>query len=167
MADDVVGTVRGSLQRAFRAVPGAEERSLLDQGMVASHRFGEHIGEVMLEVDATSLPELFVEAGRALAELFTDHPASATGQVRRCAITARDRESLLVAWLNELIFLSETNHEIYGEFQVERCHDQELVADVRGTPAAALRTPVKAATFHELRILETAQGLRARLVLDV
>lgn len=167
MTDDVVGTAPASVARRVPPRRSAAERSLLDEGMVASHRFGEHVGEVILEVDATSLPELFVEAGRALAELLTEEPAPATGEVRRCAITAPDREALLIAWLNELIFLSETKHEIYGEFRVERWSDQELVVDVRGAPAATLRTPVKAATFHELRILETAEGFRARLVLDV
>ena len=37
--------------------------------MSASHRFGDHTGEVELTIEADTLPELFVEAGRALAEL--------------------------------------------------------------------------------------------------
>jgi hypothetical protein len=40
----------------------------------ARHSFGEHVGEVVLRIEAPTLRELFEEAGRALAELGAEVP---------------------------------------------------------------------------------------------
>jgi SHS2 domain-containing protein len=83
-------------------------------------------------------------------------------------VGARDREALLAAWVDELVFLSETRKRVWSEARVEHFTDTELVATVRGFEPAALRTQVKAATLHDLSIAETAAGhFEATLVLDV
>jgi len=40
--------------------------------MVSSHRFADHVGDVSVEIEASSLPELFIEAAR-LARLVGRH----------------------------------------------------------------------------------------------
>jgi SHS2 domain-containing protein len=135
---------------------------------VPSHSFVDHVGEVCLELRAPTLTELFAEAGRALAELLHDgRPNSAAGPFARLAVRARDREALLVAWMNELIYLSETGHAIYNHFLIERITDEEIVASARSLPVDRVRTAVKAATFHDLRLQQTSDGFTARVVLDV
>jgi SHS2 domain-containing protein len=132
------------------------------------HAFEEHVSEVRLRVEARSLGELFEEAGRALAALSADADREASpGAEERIELSARDRESLLVAWLNELIFCAETRKLVYDVLRVEHVGDKSLLATVRGRAPLAARTAVKAATMYDVRIEESPEGYTATVVLDV
>ncbi len=132
------------------------------------HAFEEHIGEVRLRLRAESLPALFEEAARALAELMCADRAQPDGDAVPVCIEARDRETLLAAWIDELVFLSETRKRVWTEVRIERLADTGLRATVQGFEPAALRTQVKAATLHDLHVGETsAGGYEATVVLDV
>ena len=138
-------------------------------GGPASHRFGEHTGEVRLEVSAPTCEELFAEAGRGLAELMLGEVprASAASETRPVEVHGRDRAALLVDWLNELIFLSETSKQVFTRFEVERITETEARARVAGVAAEALKTPVKAATLHGVSVSRGKGGWQASVVLDV
>lgn len=135
---------------------------------VMAHAFEEHVGEVRLRLLADSLTGLFEEAARALAELTCDAVAEPIGDPVPVRITAPDREALLVAWIDELVFLSETRKRVWAEVRIEHMTETELFATVRGFEPAALRTQVKAATLHGLRVGEARDGgYEATVVLDV
>lgn len=136
-----------------------------------THRFEPHRGEVRVLLRAPSLGELFEEAARALAEVMSG-AAVAPADVRRApprriSLTARDREALLVHWLNELIFLAETCGLIFDEVRVESVVDGALTAEVRGHPNESARTLVKAATFHGLTIREHDGEVSATVLFDI
>ena len=66
-------------------------------------------------------------------------------------------EDLLVEWLNELIFLSETRHRLYNHFQVELdASCCQLTATISGEPIDRARHvldhEVKAVTRHGLTV---------------
>lgn len=130
--------------------------------------FEEHTGEVLLRLSAPTLPELFAEAGRALAELMADDDRSmVTGEPEPIAVDGRDCGALLVAFINELVYRSETRRRVYTEFRVELANERELRATIRGFSPSHLRTPVKAATLHRLRVERDEHGYGAEVVLDV
>ncbi len=132
------------------------------------HALEEHVGEVRLRVEAPTLGEVFEESGRALAKLSAEVGPEASHRVEeRVELRARDPEALLVAWLNELIFRSETQKLVYDDLRVERVDDGSLVATVRGRQAAGTRTAVKAATMHDVRVEASPGGFAAVVVLDV
>ena len=137
--------------------------------MAADHRFEEHTGEVRLALTASSLEELFAEAGRALAELTLGAlPASTTpGPEQRISVRARDRAALLVEWLNELIFRSETSKQVFTRLRVEWVGANEMQAVVAGVSPETLRTQVKAATLHRLSLENRGGAWQASVVLDV
>jgi protein archease len=137
--------------------------------MAAEHRFEEHTGEVRLVLRASSLEELFVEAGRALAEMMLGElPGSTTpGTEQQLSVRARDRATLLVEWLNELIFLSETSKQVFTRFRVERVGKDDMQAAVAGVSPESLRTQVKAATLHGLSLENRGGAWQASVVLDV
>lgn len=122
-------------------------------------------------VGAPTLGALFEEAARALAEVMSAAPEAPgdapRGAPHQVSLNAPDREALLVDWLNELIFLAETNRQIFDEVHVESLGDNALTAEVRGRPDERARTLVKAATFHGLHIVESDGGVSATVLLDV
>jgi SHS2 domain-containing protein len=128
----------------------------------------EHPGEVRVRLRAASFGDLAAIAGATLAELQLRRPPPAAGYNRREITTpGRDREALLVNWLNELIYLAETERWVGTEFTPTREADTELVMRARGVTVETAPSHVKAATFHGLRILPTSSGVAADLVLDV
>jgi len=134
---------------------------------MAPHSFEEHTGEVRVRLSAPSFEGLLEEAGQALAELLADEAPGELQEVERVELRDVDRAALLVHWMDELIFLSETRKRLYSWFRVAAASEREVVAEVRGWPAARVRTAVKAATFHGLKVEEGPGGFSAEVVLDV
>jgi SHS2 domain-containing protein len=127
-----------------------------------------HPAEVRLRVRAPAFGALAAEAGRALGKLLlATTPRSDAGSWRPIEIHAPDAEALLVDWLNELIYLAETERWIPVEFRVRATSDTTLVVDARGVTVEEAPTRVKAATFHGLHIGHTPGGLQAEIIFDV
>jgi SHS2 domain-containing protein len=132
------------------------------------HAFVAHTGEIELEIQAPSYSELLVEAGRGLAELMLGGPGSSDQEVHETAIVrAPDREGLLVAWLDELIFRSEIRGAIFTRFDLSLVGDLEVRAEIYGIAEPVLKTAVKAATYHRLQVLNQNGSWQARVILDV
>jgi protein archease len=136
--------------------------------MTASHRFVDHTSEIGLRVQAASFGELLAEAARGLASLMLrEVPATAEGEARDFEVSAHDRESLLVDWLNEILYVAETGLWIPLEVEVLEASDTRIQARARGVTVEVSPSMVKAATFHGLEVVETADGLSAEVILDV
>jgi len=128
----------------------------------------EHPGEVRLRLRAGTLGDLAKVAAQALAELeLGQAPGPALGPWREVVVSGRDREAVLVHWLNELIYLAETERWVGVEFAVSRATETELQMRVRGVTVDEAPARVKAATFHGLRIAAVTDGVEADVVLDV
>jgi SHS2 domain-containing protein len=139
------------------------------------HEFVEHTSETEMHLVAPSLPALFIEAAHGLSEVIARHRrARPTGDPRLLELKAHDRESLLVDWLNELLYWSEIERAVPAEFEILRIEpdpdnpsELALQARARFAPMDGMPGKVKAATLHDLRIEELPGGLRANVVLDV
>jgi SHS2 domain-containing protein len=132
------------------------------------HEFLEHTGEVKLRVRGGSLTDVFAEAGRALGKLqLRGRKQISVEAWWDIQIEARDRNALLVDWLNELIYRAEAELAVAVDFDVMQVSETSLAARVGAVPVEESPGLVKAATFHELRIEPVADGLEAVVVLDV
>jgi SHS2 domain-containing protein len=128
----------------------------------------EHPGEVRVRLRAASFGEVAAVAGAALAELqLRRQPPEASDTWREVTTRGRDREALLVNWLNELIYLADTERWVGTEFSPIRDTETELVMRARGVTVETAPSQVKAATFHGLCITNTRSGVVADMVLDV
>jgi SHS2 domain-containing protein len=133
----------------------------------ARHSFVEHTSEVELRLEAPSLAALFVQAGKALAELMLGEATGSEAVTDRVIVTAPDRAALLAAWIDELIFRAEIRKAVFTRFDVARVDEQEIAAEIGGVAEPVLKTAVKAATFHDLRVAEENGRWVATVVLDV
>lgn len=133
----------------------------------SSHDFLEHTGEVHLRIRGANLAEVFAEGARALGQLCAPNGGPGSGTWHQIEVSAPDRAALLVAWLNELIFLAERQHCAPREFFLDDISRTHLRARVRGAPLDVGPSLVKAATMHGLRLEEVGDLLEAEVVLDV
>jgi len=79
---------------------------------------------------------------------------------------ATDAESLLVAFLSELVFAVEQEHLIFIEFHVQ-VEGIKLKVEMSGVPILSLTKAIKAVTYHNLQIQPTARGYEVEIVFDV
>jgi SHS2 domain-containing protein len=133
-----------------------------------SHDVADHTSEVRIRLRAPTLAGLLAEAGRALAEIqIRGGPVPPAGTWRAVAVAAPDSAGLLVDWLNELIYLAETDRWIPTEFDLSTAGPGTLRGRARGVTLDRAPALVKAATMHGLRLTETPGGLAADVILDV
>ena len=132
---------------------------------VRTYRWVEHTAELELEVEAAGEAEVFADAAAALGELLDDG-SGGPAERREIVLRSAERATLLADWLEELVFLAETE-----DFVPERIAMLELTSD--GLSAAVEgrkgRPPhlVKAVTYHGLEFRAEEGRVRARAVLDV
>jgi SHS2 domain-containing protein len=125
----------------------------------------EHTGELELQVRAASLGAVFEEASMALAELLGE-PGDDPAVRRPVCVQGPDLPALLAIWLEELVWLAESESLIAE--RVEGVAVRDGVA--RGTVVARSGRPralVKAVTYHDLTCERAGDGWRATVVLDV
>ena len=132
------------------------------------HRWADHTAEIQLQVGAESLGDLATEAGRALGLLLLRGRAGEpSGPSRELEVASADREALLVDWLNEILFVAETELWVPVEFEIREASPTRLRATARGVEVEEPPSNVKAATFHGLRVEERDDGLHAEVIFDV
>ncbi len=131
------------------------------------------IADCALALEGDTLDDLFATAARALAELMVDPATLPSDAARTITLEAPALDLLLHDWLAELIFLKDRDAAIFPCADVRITGDGPfgLRAAVRGgtiDPArTALRADAKAVTFHQLGVERTAEGWRARVVIDI
>ncbi len=115
--------------------------------------------------------EAFEEQAKGMFSLMADLRQVKLGESFDLEASGPDRESLLVAWLNELLFLYDTRHVLIRKFEITEMGEKRLKATVRGEridPARhILKTEVKAVTWHMLEAAVTVDGFRTRVVYDI
>ncbi len=129
----------------------------------------DHTADLAIEVWGEDFASLLAHAAEAVFAL-EGLPAPDVGGervVHEVSVHAPDRETLLVDWLNEVLFLSETLGEMYTTFGVRLTGDSALTATVEGYKGRPTKRRIKAATFYELRVACEPGRCVARIVFDV
>lgn len=126
----------------------------------------DHTADWAFRVTAPTLPELFTNAAAAIFALegAIDTQSTFTREVQ---VEGMDRETLLVNWLNELLFLQETRRETYQKFELTQFSDTALRATIHGAPSSPTMKFIKAVTFHDLELVQTETGWKTTIVVDV
>ena len=130
-----------------------------------SYRWVEHTAELGLELEAHTDRGIFEDALTAYSELAGGVPPGERER-REIALNASDRGDLLTQWLEELVFLADSDGFVADRILELDLRDAALSATVEGASGSP-RPLVKAVTYHDLRFEEHADGWRAYVVLDV
>jgi SHS2 domain-containing protein len=133
----------------------------------------DHTADLGLRVHASDLADLFRTAAEGLFDVILANRGDVKAeQAETIRLRADSTTELLVDWLNELIFRSETEHRFYGRFDVTLDPDgRGLVAVIHGEPIDldrhVLDHEVKAATHHRMSLARDADGWVAEVILDI
>ena len=127
----------------------------------------EHTADRAFRVQGRNFAELLENAARAMGVLNRLGPGGEPSATREIVLEGIDRETLLVNWLNEILYLEQTHGEIYDRFQILEASNNYLHARLNGRQSVGNAPPIKAATFHDLAIRQTREGFEATIVFDV
>lgn len=131
----------------------------------------EHTADLGLRVQAPDLDTLFAEAACALfSAVVEDLGTVEPRQKLEVNLSGDDRSYLLFDWLNELLYRFDTEHWLFGRFEVH-IEENELKGTAWGEPLDrnrhALAHEVKAITYHGLRVEQTSKGWLAEVIVDI
>ncbi|HLB63712.1 MAG TPA: archease [Anaerolineales bacterium] len=127
----------------------------------------EHTADWALRAQGASLEELLENAARGMLSLIGAKPGEGEATTWRLEIQGADAESLLVAWLDELLYRMETQRVTFGGMRIHVGPDQRLAAEIEEWPLLRVGHPIKAVTYHNLAVEKTREGLTATVVFDV
>jgi SHS2 domain-containing protein len=156
--------------------------------MSAGFELVDHTADVAVRAWGASAEEVFEQAAAGMASLLYDSATVAAREPHTLSLEAPDGELLLAAWLNELLFLIEARGVVFARFEVESLTGGAFgtKADTIGAAAVSavrlqatavgeafdgrrhsIRSVVKAATLHGLRLEQNAGGWEGLVLLDV
>jgi SHS2 domain-containing protein len=126
----------------------------------------EHTADWELEIWAPDLPGLLVEAARGMYWLMGARLEEGVYAQRSIEFSGADDESRLVAFLQELLYLTDSEGLAFDRFEVTILGEGGL-AELSGAPHVHLAKEIKAVTYHNLAVRKTSAGLEAIVVFDV
>lgn len=130
-----------------------------------------HTADKGIKAWGRTLEELFENAAYGMFSLMADlekYPASESVEIE---VAAPDVESLLRAWLAELLYRFEVDRMLFVDFTVHTVGESRVVGTARGLPFHPgiewLGPPVKAVTLHGLYVHRTDERFEAQVIFDV
>jgi SHS2 domain-containing protein len=134
-----------------------------------SFRFLEHTADVQVECRASSFEGLLEEAARALYAIALSVVHDRRDMERTVGVTAPCREEILVRWLQELLFLLDTQRFVATSYTLSMASEGCMNAVLDGYICRVKdrAKEVKSATYHGLKVSESDGGLVARVIFDL
>jgi len=130
-----------------------------------------HTADIGIRVFGKDIPELFENAAFALFDTIGDLEGL-KGEIKETVeVKAENFEDLLIAWLDELLYRFCTKEILFYSFDIESLSPTSLTATALGRSIRAnrnrLKTEIKAATYHDVKIRKSADGYEVEIILDV
>jgi SHS2 domain-containing protein len=130
-----------------------------------SYKFLEHTADIRMEVKAQSLKEVFESALLGVMHYLGGENPKLNGQVKRLInVSALDKTSLLIDFLNEVLASAQIHKEIYTgvkfNFFPEENDTGELFleAEIFGGEVESFLKDIKAITYHEANLVKNEKG---------
>ena len=128
-------------------------------------------GDVGLKIFGETISDLFSNAAEGFYSLITDVSAVEIKKNILVAANGDTQESLLIAFLNELIFFFDTDGFVGKEIAINKISERSVEAEVSGEAFEIGRHEsgllVKAATYHNISITKSGDMWTASVIFDI
>lgn len=130
-------------------------------------------GDAGIRVTGRCAEEVFTQSALAVYSLMVDSSTVSAIEVVDIRVQSHSLDDLLVAWLNELIFLRDARDFIASKVEITMldCFEFKVEAVLAGEVFDAARHKggllIKAATYHNLRLEKTDGKWMAEVMFDI
>jgi SHS2 domain-containing protein len=143
--------------------------------MKARFTFLEHTADALVEAYGKSIEEAFESAGMAFTDVMTTLETVEPKTEANFVLQAQDEDALLYSWLEELLLEFELKEMFYSRFEVlsitETDEGFKLTAKAWGEVYCPYKhvskVGVKAATYHQMKIIKEKDNVVLRFLLDI
>ncbi len=134
----------------------------------------EHTADIGIAAYGKTKKEVFINAAKGMFEIIAGESRNLKENFYdKIKLEADNPEGLFFAWLNELLYISETKLVILSKFKIKELSDFQIKAEVEGMkinpPSVKIEKEIKAVTYHRLEIKKNEEsGLwRAQIIFDI
>ena len=142
--------------------------------MDKEYKILDHPSDVRVQAFGKTREELFLNAMKGMTAVLQPQirstkslPRRQAGEIRNIKVKSVDLNALLVDFLSEVLYLIQTNKEVYNNVKFTKFSDQKLEAELFGNRVESFNEDIKAVTYHGLKI-EQRNGLyEATILFDI
>ena len=131
----------------------------------------EHPADVGFRAHGSTLQELFASAALALISIAGEIDAIENREQRKIEATGEDTESLLYAWLAEIVAVADTDCLVLARVDVTSLGDDRVTGVVFGERYDRARhhagTAIKAVTYHKFFVKRLPAGWVSEVFVDL
>ena len=131
----------------------------------------DHPADIGFRTRGKTLEELFANSGHALISIILDPENTTLTGHWLLEAEGADIESLLVNWLNEILYYVDTKRVVFARLFVTFPEPLRVQCHAEGEPRDPVKHPVrlfvKAVTYHQLKISRTQDTWMAEVYVDV
>lgn len=147
------------------------------------YKFLEHTADVQAECQAETFTGLLEAAARALYSVALNKQHKFVRKSHELFVSGASHEEVVIRWLQELVFLLETDGFVAVRFTWNGSHMEAPEGALTAVPHAVLTVhcraegyfcdpddrgeEVKGATYHGLNVEKTEEGFKARIIFDL
>jgi SHS2 domain-containing protein len=130
----------------------------------------DHTADIGLIIYGDTIEQVFTNAAEGMFSLITDTSKINPLIKQEIELSADGIESLLVDWLNELLYFLDVNHVVFGSFEILELDNNTIKAVCYGEKINGkheIKREVKAATYHMLNLSKDENGYKAQVIFDI
>ena len=131
----------------------------------------DHPADIGFRTRGATREELFANCAVALVSIILDPSDIHAAESVSIPGEGADLESLLVNWLNEVLYYVDGRRLALGQFQIVSINETTVNCTAAGEPRNRERHPsrvaVKAVTYHQLKVQQTSDGWLAEVYVDI
>ncbi len=136
-----------------------------------AYKILEHTADIGFRAWGMSAADLFANAAHALMAIAAGPGTFRGVDNREVVVSGHDYESLMVNWLEEILYLFDTGRFAACAFTIDEISPSRLSARLTGEPREPALHPwkliVKAVTYHQIEVAERDGQWTATVFLDV
>ena len=135
------------------------------------YHFFDHTADIGIRANGLTPEALFIAMAQGLTELIAEDSKIEPQESRRIELSAESTESLLLAWLKELLFWFSTDRFLPVRYELDEVTLTTLRGQVHGEEFDPSRhvqgREVKAITRHLLEVRQVDGTWQAQVIVDI
>ena len=131
----------------------------------------DHTADFGIHVSGTNSKDLFANAAEALFDVITDIDSLTGYDSCHIEVSGEDWSDLMINWLREILYLWNGKERLVKSANITSLSENKLSAQVVFDPydpdRHAIKTEIKAVTYHQIQVKLTPSGWTARIIFDI
>jgi len=124
-----------------------------------------HTADVRMLIFGDSFQELFFNALLGMEKILGPIKTNEETDWRGFKVESLDTTALLIDFLSEILYLTQTHKEIYNQLEIKKLTETSIEGRVKGIKIEGFSEDIKGVTYHEAYVQQKSDGKWEALVI--